>query len=159
MDLDEVVARESIRDLVARYNSTLDAGRLDEAMALFAPDAVFTLATAEGPLELSGADAVRDFFSGASRTISTRARSGSRPAYLRHHTATLQIDLTSPTTATGRCYFLVVMPHGVDHWGRYIDRYVLRDGRWLFAARQVRRDGYAPDGFVAAQVARGEAAG
>ena len=36
----ELEARESIRDIVARYNANGDSGRFDEVMVLFAPDAV-----------------------------------------------------------------------------------------------------------------------
>ena len=39
----ELVARESIRDLVARYNANGDSGRFDQVMALFAPDAVMEI--------------------------------------------------------------------------------------------------------------------
>ncbi len=35
----ELDAREQIRDLVARYNAKGDAGRLDDMLELFAPDA------------------------------------------------------------------------------------------------------------------------
>jgi hypothetical protein len=33
------------------------------------------------------------------------------------------------------------MPHGLDHWGRYLDRYEERDGRWLFTSRRALSDG------------------
>lgn len=38
MDGTELLARESIRDLVARYNMLGDSGRIDEVAALFRPD-------------------------------------------------------------------------------------------------------------------------
>ena len=40
METWELIARESIRDLVARYNANGDTGRFDQLMELFAPDAV-----------------------------------------------------------------------------------------------------------------------
>ena len=40
MELWELTARESIRDLVARYNANADTGRFDQVLELFAPDAV-----------------------------------------------------------------------------------------------------------------------
>jgi hypothetical protein len=43
--------------------------------------------------------------------------------------------------ARGRSYFMVLMPHGLDHWGRYVDRYERRDGRWLIVERQALSDG------------------
>ena len=45
---------------------------------------------------------------------------------IRHHVSNLTIDVVSPTEARGACYFLAVTEHGVDHWGRYRDRYVRR---------------------------------
>src|SRR3954470_1238678 len=40
METWELLAREAIRDLVARYNANGDTGRIDQVVALFAPDAV-----------------------------------------------------------------------------------------------------------------------
>ena len=40
MELWELTARESIRDLVARYNANGDTGRFPQVLELFAPDAV-----------------------------------------------------------------------------------------------------------------------
>src|SRR5436305_4632163 len=39
----ELAARESIRDLVARYNANGDAGRIEQVLTLFAPDAVLDI--------------------------------------------------------------------------------------------------------------------
>ena len=39
----ELVARESIRDLVARYNANGDSGRFDPMLELFAENATFEL--------------------------------------------------------------------------------------------------------------------
>jgi hypothetical protein len=38
---------------------------------------------------------------------------------------------------------------GLDHWGRYTDRFVRVDGTWLFAQRSVRVDGATPGGWAA----------
>lgn len=144
MDIAELIARESIRDLVARYNSTADTGRFDETVELFAADAVMEI---DGR-RYEGADAIRGLFTGTQDRVAEHA--GTRPRYLRHCTATLQIDLTSATRATGRCYFFVLMEHGLDHWGRYLDEYALgQDGRWVFTLRRGKLDGYTPGGFVA----------
>jgi hypothetical protein len=142
MDVAELIARESIRDLVARYNSTADSGRFDETVALFAPDAVMQI----GDQRYQGIEAIRSIFTGTREQVTSHG--GGRPAYWRHFTATLQIDLTSPTTARGRCYYAVVMAHGLDHWGRYLDEYGEIDGRWLFTARRATTDGSTPGGFV-----------
>ena len=56
----EIEARESIRDLVARYNAKGDSGRFDEMLALFADDAVMETDTHT----CSGSNEIRAFFEG-----------------------------------------------------------------------------------------------
>ena len=38
---------------------------------------------------------------------------------------------------------------GLDHWGRYTDRFGCVDGRWVFTQRSVRVDGATPGGWAA----------
>jgi hypothetical protein len=52
------------------------------------------------------------------------------------------------TTARARSYYQVLMPHGLDHWGRYLDEFGVHDGRWLFTHRRVTVDGRGPDGWA-----------
>jgi hypothetical protein len=145
MDLDELIAREQIRDIVARYNATADSGRSDDTIEVFADDAVMEV----GDQVLEGRPAIRELFAATQDSIADHA--GDQPRYVRHLTATLQIDLTSATEAKGRCYFQVLLPHGLDHWGRYLDSYGLRDGRWVITHRRVVTDGWAPGGWAAAR--------
>ena len=98
-----------------------------------------------------GRDGIATLFTGTQQNVKGLAEPG-RPVYLRHNTSTHQIDLLDPTHAKGRCYYFVLMPHGVDHWGRYIDEYEMRDGRWQFTHRRVTMDGYVPGGMGAASV-------
>ncbi|HEY6531217.1 MAG TPA: nuclear transport factor 2 family protein [Acidimicrobiales bacterium] len=137
MDLAELIARESVRDLVARYNANADTGRFDQAVELFAPDAVLEI----GEARHEGRDGIRALFSGTRDTVA--AHSGDAPRYVRHYTATLQIDVTSATTARSRCYFAVLLAHGLDHWGRYVDEFAEIEGRWQFTHRRVTVDGRA----------------
>ena len=53
----------------------------------------------------------------------------------------LQIDVDGPDRAHSRCYFAVLMPHGLDHWGRYVHEFGCTDGGGQFARRQVTTDG------------------
>lgn len=142
MEMWELVARESIRDLVARYNANGDSGRFDQVMELFAPDAVMEI---EGEHPKTGHDEIRTIFTGAAG----RAEWGDRPVYLRHVTGTHQIDLIDESHATGRCYYFVLTAVGLDHWGRYLDEYRVVDGRWRFARRKVSTDGRSPDTLFA----------
>ena len=143
MELHELLAREAIRDLVARYNSTGDSGRFAETLALFADDAV--LERPDGRFE--GLAAIEGQFHGAATDLSHLAGPDGR-MYLRHFTSTHQIDLVDPETATGRCYYQVLLPKGLDHWGRYLDTYGVRDGRWVFTSRTVTIDGHHPGGMA-----------
>jgi hypothetical protein len=137
--LDELIARESIRDLVARYNANGDSGRFDQVVELFAPDAEMEV---DGRT-YRGHDEIRSIFT----TTAADLRDFTERPVLRHTTSTLQIDVTGPTTARSRCYHVVLLPHGVDHWGRYLDEFGLLGDRWLFTRRKVLSDGYVRGGF------------
>jgi hypothetical protein len=145
VDLDELIAREQIRDLVARYNATADSGRFDDTIEVFAPDAVMEV----GDQVLEGRAAIREMFEATKDSIAGHA--GDQPGYVRHLTATLQIDLTSVTEARGRCYFQVLLPHGLDHWGRYLDSFGLVGGRWVITHRRVITDGWVQGGWAASR--------
>lgn len=142
MELWEVIARESIRDLVTRYNSNGDTGRFAQVLELFTDDAEMELTGADGsPRIYRGRDEIATIFTGARdrwATVNTERRA---PGYIRHSVTTHQIDLIDESHARGRAYYQVVMVHGLDHWGRYFDDYEQRDGRWLFTRRRVTTEG------------------
>ncbi len=146
MTLDEVLAREGIRDLVARYNSCGDTGKFDRLWELFAVDSVMEVGPAHGErTTYTGLEEVKQIFTGAQDRVQAQAEAAA-PTYIRHFTATHQIDLIDANHATGRCYFAVIIgavsgPGGLDHWGRYIDEYVRLDGAWRFQRRRVYVDG------------------
>jgi hypothetical protein len=50
----------------------------------------------------------------------------------------------APDEVHTRCYFSALTQVGLDHWGRYRDRLVPADGRWLFARREVVVTGHGP---------------
>ena len=137
----ELEAREEVRDLVARYNANGDSGRFEPMLELFAPDAVMHIPSGSH----HGLGAISEMFS----TAAAKTGSGdtARAAFIRHFTSTLQIDVDSKETASSRCYYQVLTDRGLDHWGRYIDRYRRVDGRWRFAERNVTTDGVVPGGW------------
>ncbi|MGE0877377.1 MAG: nuclear transport factor 2 family protein [Acidimicrobiia bacterium] len=149
MELWEVIARESIRDLVTRYNSNGDTGRFPQMIECFAPDAVMEIGEPDDKTTYRGTGEIINIFTGAKANWNTEL-SGDVPAgekpkhYIRHRIATHQIDFVDQTHARGRCYYSVIMPHGLDHWGRYFDEYEERDGRWLFTYRRVTTEGRTP---------------
>jgi hypothetical protein len=142
MDLPQLVARELIRDLVARYAHAADRGRFDEVATLFTERGSLHLPDGR---RLVGPEEIRTFLTGTGAAI----REATARPFVRHHVSSHRIILDRDGTATGFAYFLVVTERGPDHWGRYADRYVETDGAWLFAERRVRLDGFAP-GSVAA---------
>jgi len=140
----EPVARDAIRELVAAYSHYGDGGRFDDLCALFTPDGVLEL---DDGRVCVGRDALRAFLTGVGDSL----RSDAERAFVRHHVSSVRVTLDDPDRAHGASYFLVVTQQGPDHWGRYRDRYVRSDGRWLFAHRRVRVDGMAPGSWAARQ--------
>ncbi len=150
MELWELIARESIRDLVARYNANGDSGRFEHMLKVFADDASMELEVDGTVQRYDGIDQVATIFTSTKDNWDKGAVAGADGGpgtggrtrhHIRHFTATHQIDLVDETHARGRCYFVVLMPHGLDHWGRYIDEYGVRDGRWVITRRQALLDG------------------
>ena len=128
MELWELAARESIRDLVARYNANGDSGRFDQVLECFAPDGILEL---DGQA-YRGRPEIRTVFTGAADAV----RLWPERVALRHHTSTLQIDLAGPNSASSRCYYQVMTGKGLDHWGRYLDSYGMIEGTWYFVHRR-----------------------
>ena len=153
MDLDDLIARESVRDLVARYNAYGDSGRFEALAELFADDAVMEIVQLNGTVvRHEGREDIGHIFQRVSDRVGGRDTEG--PSYIRHFTATHQIDLVDADHATGRLYFVVYMPHGLDHWGRYVDDYARVEDRWVFAHRKVYVEGRTADSwFVPAPAA------
>jgi len=148
MEIWEVVARESIRDVVTRYNANGDSGRFDEVARLFATDAVMELEGDDGPLLFRGRSEILTIFTGTrdrwANEFEARGSSDDS-AYVRHRVVTLQIDFDDHSHARGYCYYQVIMAHGLDHWGRYFDRYELIGDRWHFSRRKVTVEGRTTD--------------
>ena len=138
----ELAAREAIRETVAAYAHFADSGRFADFADLFAVDGVLEV---RGEAPLQGRDAIRAYLEG----VGTRLGDATTVPLIRHHVSNLAIAVVSPTEARGACYFLAVTEHGVDHWGRYRDRYTPDGDRWVFAHRLARTDGTTPGGWAA----------
>lgn len=147
METWELIAREQIRDLVAAYAHLADTGRFDALLELFAPDGV--LHGGDAP-EARGHAAIRAFLTGTSSDL----KDVTPVQLIRHNVSNLRIEVESREVARGASYFFVVTDRGPDHWGRYRDEYVCRDGRWLFRHRRARLDGFAPNSWSAERRAR-----
>jgi hypothetical protein len=143
MPLWELVAREQIRDVVARYNTNGDAGRLEDATAVFTDDARVEFVEPDGSTVYEGRAEVLRMMLQVKDIWAAAAKSRDESAYVRHFVSSHQIDLLDETSARGRSYVAVIKAHGLDHWGRYLDEYRLDDGRWLISSRRAITDGFA----------------
>jgi hypothetical protein len=165
MQLWELVARESIRDLIARWNYNGDARHMDEMVLVLAPDVEFQ--AVDGDV-LHGRAEVLDFLTGVrdrkSSTTDADADAdpdprpprndgrylpaGTRPS-IRHFTSNPRISFESETRAQARTYYAVLSSFGLDHWGRYIDEVRVVDDEWLISKRVITTDGVDPEGWAA----------
>jgi len=145
MELWELSAREAIRETVASYAHCADSGRFAELAALFAIDGVLEVS---GEAPLMSRDAIRAYLQG----VGVQLKGATTVPLIRHHVSNLTIEVLSPTEARGACYFLAVTEHGVDHWGRYRDRYVPEGEQWRFSHRYVKTDGTTPGGWAASRL-------
>ena len=149
MDLEELAAREEIRQLQASYNVAGDRGRKDEFGAVFSEDAVLEMPGGR----CEGRAAILE------RLFAPREAAGERAdermlTFVRHHLTTSKVEFTSPTEATGRTYFLVLTDIGLDHSGVYVDRYCKENGRWWIVHREVRIDFVAENPLFGADLVR-----
>ncbi len=113
----DVADELAIRSLHARYAQGVDRGRFAETAALFASDAVLEV---EGSARVVGRDDIQAYFEGVGITLERTSVS----RLIRHHVTSAVVDPVDADHARGAVYFLAVTERGVDHWGRYRDRYV-----------------------------------
>lgn len=129
MELSELLTREAIRDLLARYTYNGDRGRIDALVACFADDGVLEFPRSSG----TGPAGVKAALTGGERNPAIR--------FVRHHVTPPLIDLAEDgASATARSYFAVTSDNGPDHSGTYDDQLVLTEAGWRFARRRVRVD-------------------
>lgn len=142
MEVWEALAREEIRHVISRYNHAGDRGRLGELAACFAADGALDLAD-EPPIRGRAAIERR-----LAAVVSERRSAAGRPL-VRHHVSSVRIELEGPDAARADSYFLVFTEVGLDHWGRYRDRFARGPAGWRIAERRVRVDGASPRSAMA----------
>jgi hypothetical protein len=149
MEHQSLLAREAIRDLVARYNIDGDAGRFDAQIGLFIENGWIEI---PGPRRYEGHEKLRELFAGAMQS----GGSESPPERIAHHVSGLVIDLDTDelVSARGTCYYAVLTQTGLDHWGRYKDLYRFENDSWHFASRRVSVDGRVPGGWADRNLAK-----
>lgn len=134
----ELVARERMRDTMARYNLAGDRGALEELALCF---------TESGILELPGEGEVRGRGAILARLVlvADELRDSAERPLLRHHVTTSRIELLSDREARVWSYFLAVTDVGLDHSGRYLDRFAAVGDDWLMAHRRVTVDWHSKE--------------
>ena len=139
---DELDAIEKIKKLKARYFRCMDTKDWDGFEAVFADDATMDT-TQEAPnIEVvTGAPEIRQFVEGSVGPVVTV-----------HHGHMPEIEITSPTTASGiwAMQDFLKMPEGsplglksLTGWGHYTETYELVDGEWKIKTlllTRLRRD-------------------
>jgi len=143
MKMWELVAREHIRDTLARYNWSGDAGRLDELADTFCADGVLEI---RGFEPLNGRSAIVAFLGGITGKVADRA--DVKPI-VRHNVANLVFNELTEDQAQVSSYFTVVTHIGLDHIGRYRDTVVPDGDTWRIKYRKVSTDWAAPTSAMA----------
>jgi len=111
---------DEIRNTLALYCQHSDDARVDELVALFAAEGVFS---APGT-EIRGREALREMFA------------GQLPAHGRHVTLNTVVNRDGERAHCVSDMFFISLPDNtIRVVGRYDDELVLNDGRWLIARR------------------------
>lgn len=147
MEMWELVAREQIRDTLARYNWSGDAGRLDGLAETFSTDGVLEI---RGQEPLRGRTEIASFLGGVTGKVAAGAslEAGVKPV-VRHNLTNVVFAALSPERAEVSSYFTVVTQIGLDHFGRYRDTLAPEGGTWLIKHRKVSTDWAAPNSTMA----------
>jgi hypothetical protein len=145
VNVDELLARETIRHTMARYTMAGDRLRTDEFLAVFTEDAVLASEGVEESdvFRYQGREAIREWILRWGRRSEAAQSRGA--AFVRHHLATSLIELTGPVTATARTYWVAYTNIGPDHCGYYLDVFRKTAEDWLIAERKVRLDWRSPN--------------
>jgi hypothetical protein len=138
VELWELVAREHVRDTLARYNHAVDWGRSSDVAACFTEDGVLDVGSYGGRWD--GPDRIAAELDAVAQRL---ALTGGSVGPVRHHVSSMLIRFPTQQLATVRSYFLVVTSIGPDHWGRYVDRLRPVETGWCFTERRVQIDGHA----------------
>ncbi len=118
------------------YQFGIDEADFESVGRAFAEDA--TLRLSNGTLVSGRAticDALRQRLANRMKNVAPET------VFQRHNLTTRLIEVTEPDAACAKSYFSVFSEIGLDHIGRYIDRFSLgEEGRWLISAREIHLD-------------------
>ncbi len=153
MTIEELLAREAIRDTIAQYNTAGDRLHVDAFVECFTDDAVIEseFVPDDKAFRYAGKEAIRGW---QERWLHREPDQHSvhQASFARHHLSTCKIDLTGPDTARVRTYWSAWTDIGPDHAGMYLDDFRKVGDRWLIAWRRVRLDWEDEDSLFATAV-------
>lgn len=151
MTIEELLAREAIREVMAKYAVT--GNRLDVAdfLCCFTEDAIIEseFAVPEKSFRFEGTAAIRAW---QQRWLAADEVYGT--TFVRHHLTTSTITMTGPGTAMVRTYWTVWTDIGPDHAGIYLDDFRKVGDNWLIAHRRIRYDWAVPDSVFGIAIAK-----
>jgi hypothetical protein len=142
----ELAAREAIRDTLAHYTWSGDAGRADELALAFCEDGVLEV---RGQPPVEGRPAIAAFIGGVAAGPADPPPVPATRRIVRHNLTNIRFTELAPTIARVESYFTVLTEVGLDHYGRYRDTFVPVDDRWLIRHRFVATDWRSPDSTMA----------
>jgi SnoaL-like domain len=143
MELWGLIARERIRDSLARYNWSGDSLRLDELAQSFCEDGELEV---RGQNPRRGRAAIVEFLGGvAEAPVATPGVT----RIVRHNLTNVCFTELTPQRASVASYFTVFTEIGLDHLGRYRDTFVPVGDEWLIQHRFVSTDWRARDSTMA----------
>lgn len=154
MTVEELLAREAIRDTMAQYNTCGDRLKVDDYVACFTDDAIMESEYVPGDraFRYAGKPAIRAW---QMRWLNREPGDAVHKAsFIRHHLSTSKIDITGPDTAKARTYWVAWTDIGPDHAGYYLDDFRKEGDRWLIAHRRVRMDWESPDSLYRSAVSQ-----
>lgn len=151
MTLDELLAREAIRDTIAKYTLAGDRLKVDDYAACFTEDGIIEAEMTPGEclFRYTGREEIRAW-QNRWRNRKPGQEAVHKATFVRHHLSTCKIDLTGPDTASTRTYWSAWSDVGPDHAGFYLDDFRKVGDQWLIARRRVRHDWSAPDSLFGA---------
>ena len=127
--IDELLDREAIKELPARYCDYIWSKNVEGILSLFTEDGVFAMEGVGAAQEAKGQPALRKFYG--------QVASGPGPLPFIHN---IVIDLKDATHATGRAYPEVrtLGQERIMAMGYYDDEYEKVGGQWKFKARRFK---------------------
>ncbi|OBI92169.1 nuclear transport factor 2 family protein [Mycobacterium sp. 1245805.9] len=145
MEAWELEVRESVRQTLADYTAATDRFDLRALAECFSDDGVLEFTGRAEPL--TGRAEIE---AGLGDAVAQPSSSGRRaPTHVRHHVSSIRFGAVAPDSVEVSSYFAVHTDIGLDHWGRYRDKLVPANGRWLFAHRRISVDGFATGSLMA----------